>query len=107
MATRAEVLAPDVRDATPPLNAVNLQTVAQAYGEYTRKSWQTSRFLVERLMTARSFDEATEIQGEFAKQAYANFLAQSQKICELYGDLAKQFFKPLDKFTTPWTRPGR
>jgi hypothetical protein len=113
VALSGEVLPPDVGDTTPPLdaapplNAVSLQTVAQAYGDYTRKSWQTSRLLVERLITARSFDEAIEIQGEFAKQAYANFLAQSQKVYELHGELAVQFFKPLDKFATGWTRIGR
>ena len=102
-----EVLLPDVRNATPPSNAVGLQTVAQAYGDYTRVSWQAGRFLVERLIAARSFDEAIGIQGEFAKQAYANFLAQSQKICELYGELAQQFFRPYEKFATDRTRIGR
>jgi hypothetical protein len=106
-ALSGEVLPPDVRDATSPSNAVGLQSVAQAYGDYTRKSWQASRFLVERLITARTFDEAIEIQGEFAKQAYTNFLAQSERICELYGELAKQFFRPFDKFATGWTRIGR
>ncbi len=102
-----EVLPPDVRDTTRPSNAVDLQTVAQAYSDYTRTSWLASGFLVERLVTARSFDEAIEIQGEFARQAFANFAAQSQKICELYGKLAQQFFSPFDKFAPEWTRIGR
>jgi len=106
-ALSGEVLPPDAADTMPPLNEVSLQTVAQAYGDYSRKSWQAGRFLVERLAAARSFDEAIEIQGEFAKQAYVNFVAQSQKICELYGELAKQFFRPFDKFATGWTRIGR
>ena len=106
-ALSGEMLPPDIRDTTSPSNPLGLQSVAQAYGDYTRKSWQASRFLVERLVTARTFDEAIEIQGEFAKQAYANFLAQSERICELYGELAKQFFRPFDKFATGWTRIGR
>lgn len=105
VALSGEVLPPDVSgDTAPPSNAVGLTTVVQAYGDYTRKSWQASRFLVERLMTARSFDEAIEIEGEFAKQAYANFFAQSQKICGLYGEMAKQLFQPFDKFAIQWTR---
>jgi hypothetical protein len=107
VALSGEVLLPDVPYATPPSNAVGLQSIALAYDDYTRKSWQASRFLVERLMTSRSFDEAIEIQGEFAKQAYANFVTQSQKICELYGELAKQVFRPFDTFATGWTRIGR
>lgn len=106
VALSGEVLPPGVRDSARPSNAVGLQTIAQAYGDYTRTSWLASRFLVERLVTARSFDEAIEIQGEFARQAYANFAAQSQKVCELYGELARQFFS-LDKFAPEWTRIGR
>jgi len=107
VALSGEVLPPDAAGITPPLNAVSLQTVAQAYGDYTRKSWQAGRFLVERLITVRTFDEAIEIQGEFAKQAYVNFVAQSERIFELYGELAKQFFRPFDKFATGRTHIGR
>ena len=107
VALSGEVLPPDAGDTTPSLNAVSFQTVAQAYGDYTRKSWQAGRFLVERLITVRTFDEAIEIQSEFAKQAYVNFVAQSERICELYGELAKQFFRPFEKFATERTRIGR
>jgi hypothetical protein len=106
VALSGEVLPPEAGNTTP-LNAVNFQTVAHAYGDYTRKSWQAGRFLVERLITVRTFDEAIEIQSEFAKQAYVNFVAQSERICELYGELAKQFFRPFEKFATERTRIGR
>jgi hypothetical protein len=43
----------------------------------------------------RSFDKAIEIQTEFAKTAYETFVTESQKIGALYGDLAKQSYKPL------------
>jgi hypothetical protein len=99
------VLPPEVRQYAP--QTAGAQAIALAYGDYTRKSWAASRFLVERLITVRSIDEAIEIQGEFAKQAYANFLTHSQKICELYGEWAQQWFAPIEKFTTPWTRIGR
>jgi hypothetical protein len=104
-ALSGEVLPPEVRQYAP--QTAGAQAIALAYGDYTRKSLAASRFLVERLMTVRSIDEAIEIQGEFAKQAYANFLTHSQKICELYGEWAQQLFAPIEKFTTPWTRIGR
>jgi hypothetical protein len=43
----------------------------------------------------RSFDKAIELQAEFAKQAYETFVAESQRICELYSELARQIFKPF------------
>lgn len=85
---------------------VNIQTIANAYGDYTRKSLQESRFLVEKLMGARSFDKAIEIQTEFARQAYANFVAESQKICGLYGELARQTFRPWEGFAAKVDRAG-
>jgi Phasin protein len=97
-----EVLPPEVLQ---PVSQVDgFQAIAQAYGEYTKKSWLNGRFLMERLIAARTFDEAIEIQGEFAKQAYTNFLTQSERICGLYGAWTQQFFRPLEKLATGWPR---
>jgi hypothetical protein len=76
--------------------AVNIQTVANAYEDYTRK-----------LMGARSFDKAVEVQTEFARQAHANFVAESQKIFELYSEFARQMFRPWEGIVTKVTRVGR
>ncbi len=85
--------APSIATATLAANhEISLQTIANAYGDYTKKSFQETRSFVEKLMGARSFDKAMEVQTEFARQAYANFVAESQKIGELYGELAKQIF---------------
>ena len=92
-ALSGEVLPPEVR--APASGVTGFQAIAQAYGEYTRNSWLNGRQLTERLIAVRSFDEAIEIQGEFAKQACANFLNQSQKMCVLYGEWAQQFLRPL------------
>ncbi len=62
---------------------------------------------VEKLMGVRSFDKAIEVQSEFARQAYANSVAESQKICELYGELAKQIFRPWEGFAAKVTQAGR
>jgi hypothetical protein len=77
---------------------VSIQTIANAYGDYTKKSLQDTRSFVEKLMGVRSLDKAIEIQTEFARQTYETFVAESQKICELYSELAKQIFKPMEGF---------
>jgi hypothetical protein len=77
---------------------ITIQTIANVYCDYTRKSFEESRFFVERLMGVRSFDRAIEVQTEFARQAHANFVAESQKILELYSQLARQIFKPWEGF---------
>jgi phasin family protein len=94
--------------AVPADNSpVSIQTIANAYGDYTRKSLEESNSLVERLMAVRSLDKAIEVQAEFAKLAFANFVAESQKICELYSELARQMFRPWEGFVAKVTRGGR
>ena len=89
--------------AAPPAEAtasageqspVNLQTIANAYRDYTRKSVEENRRFVGRLMDVRSIDKAVEVQTDFAMRAYANFVAESQRICGLYGQLVTQAFRP-------------
>jgi len=86
---------------------ISIQTIANAYSDYTKKSFEETRSFVEKLTSARSLDKAIEIQTEFAKQAYETFVAETQKICQLYSELAKQIFKPLEGFVAKVTQAGR
>ena len=91
-----EAIAVEAAPATTPSaeNApVNMQTIANAYRDYARKSLQANRAYAEKLMGVRSLDKAVEVQTDFATQAYANFITGSQRICGLYSDLAKQALK--------------
>jgi phasin family protein len=76
---------------------VNFQSLANAYGDYTRKSLEQTRSFVEKLSGVRTIDKVMEAQAEFAKQSYENFVSGSQRICELQSELAKQAFKPLQR----------
>ncbi|MGZ5876416.1 MAG: phasin family protein [Bradyrhizobium sp.] len=86
---------------------ISIQTIANAYGDYTKKSLQETRSFLEKLMGARSLDKALEVQTEFAKQTYETFVAESQKICGLYGELAKQAYKPWESLVAKATQAGR
>ena len=77
-----------------------LSAIASAYGDYTKKSYEDTKSLVEKLSGVKSLDKAFEAQSEYAKTAYETFVADSQKIAGLYGDLAKQVFKPLESVVT-------
>lgn len=108
MAVIGEVQPPNLPAVVPAnTNPVNIETIANEYRDYTRKSFQEGRFFVEKLMQVQSFDKAIEIQSEFARQAYGDFVAESQKICELYSELARQTFKRWEGFATRLNQPGR
>jgi phasin family protein len=73
-----------------------IQAIASAYGDYTKKSFEDTKSMVEKLSGVKSLDKAMEVQTDYAKSAYETFVAESQKIAGLYTDLAKQTFKPFE-----------
>ena len=86
---------------------VNFQTLANAYGDYTRKSLEETRCFVEKLGGVRSLDKVMEVQTDFAKQAYETFVAESRRIRTLHRELARQAFKPLEELVAKASQPGR
>ena len=79
---------------------VSLQTIANAYRDYTRKSFEEFGSFVEQLSGVRSLDKAMTVQTEFVKRAYETSVAESQKICELHNRLAKQTLDPFKGLTS-------
>jgi hypothetical protein len=77
-------------DASADLVSADPQAIADAYGDYTRKSLERAWTFFGKLATARSPVEAFALQMEFAKEACETFLAEAQKISDLHGELAKQ-----------------
>jgi hypothetical protein len=83
------------------------QAIATAYGDYAKKSFEDIKTFVEKLSGVRSLDKAIEVQTEFAKTAYETLVTESQKIGTLYGDLAKQSYKPFGGFVATMTPTNR
>jgi len=76
--------------------AKSWQTIAAEATEYSKKSLENSSAFLEKLLGAKSFDSAIQIQSEYAKASYAGFIAQATKFGELYSNLAKEAFKPIE-----------
>ena len=104
LAEAASIQPAAVESAAEPA-PVSLQTIANAYRDYTRKSIEEFGSFVEQLSGVRSLDKAMTVQTEFVKRAYETSVAESQKICELHNRLAKQTLDPFKGLTgkTPAT----
>lgn len=76
--------------------AKSLQTIAAEATEYSKKSLESNSAFLEKLLGAKSIDSAIQIQSEYAKTSYAGFIAQATKFGELYSNLAKEAFKPIE-----------
>ena len=73
-----------------------LQAIATAYGDYTKKSFEDTKSFVEKLSGVSTLDKAIEVQSDYFKTAYEGFVAEATKIGELYADLAKETYKPIE-----------
>ena len=52
---------------------------------------------VEQLVTAKSFEQAWEIQSQYAKRAFDAYVSQASKIGEMYVDLARHAYQPVEQ----------
>jgi phasin family protein len=86
---------------------VGFQTIANAYGDYIRKSLDETRSFLEKLSVVRSPDKAIEVQTDFAKQACETFVSDSHRIWKLYSELARQIFRPFERLATRIGQPAR
>jgi hypothetical protein len=76
--------------------AKTLQTIATETADYSKKALENNSVFMEKLLGAKSYDTAIQIQSEYWKTSYASFVAQATKMGELYSSLAKEAFKPVE-----------
>ena len=72
------------------------QAIATEIADYSKKSFEEGSAALEKLLGAKSLEKAIEIQSDYAKTAYESFVAEATKMGELYTDLAKESYKPLE-----------
>ena len=74
----------------------NAQAIASEVADYSKKAFEDSAAAWEKLIGAKSLEKALEVQNQYLKSSYEDFIAQSTKLGELYVDLAKEAYKPLE-----------
>jgi len=73
------------------------QAIAAEMSDYTKRSFEEGTATVEKLLSAKSVEQAVEIQTGYAKRAYDNYMHQVSKLGGLYAELAKEAYKPVEK----------
>jgi hypothetical protein len=76
--------------------AKTLQTIATETADYSKKALEHNSAFMEKMLGAKSYDTAIQIQSEYWKTSYASFVAQATKMGELYSSLAREAFKPVE-----------
>ncbi len=73
------------------------QAIAAESTDYVKRSFEDGTQTMEKLMSARSLEQAFEIQSTYAKRAYEEYMHQMQKIAGMYTEFAKEAYRPLER----------
>jgi phasin family protein len=72
------------------------QAIVVEMVDYSKKSIEGSAAAWEKLLGAKSLEKAMEVQSDYLKTAYEDFVAETTKLGELYVDFAKEAYKPFE-----------
>ena len=73
------------------------QAIAAEMTDYTKRSFEDGSQTLEKLMSAKTVEQAFEIQSSYAKRAYEDYMHQMSKVGGMYAELAKEAYRPLEK----------
>lgn len=74
-----------------------LQAIATRWTAFSKDAFEDATRTFEKLVGVKSFEQALEIQSAYAKRAYENWVAEATKIGEMYADVAREAYKPVEK----------
>ena len=75
----------------------NWQAIAAEMSDYSKRTFEDGTATFEKLLGAKSLEQAFEIQTSFAKRAYDDYMHQMTKIGGMYTNLAKDAYKPVER----------
>ena len=73
------------------------QAIAAEVTDYSKRSFEDGTQTMEKLMGAKSLEQAVEIQTTYAKRAYDEYMHQMQKIGGMYAEFAKEAYRPMER----------
>ena len=72
------------------------QAIATEITDYSKKAFEDGTRAFEQLIGAKTIEQAIEIQSQYAKKAYDNYITEVSKLGEMYVGLAKDAYKPVE-----------
>jgi hypothetical protein len=77
------------------------QAIAAEMTDYSKRLFEEGSATFERLLSAKSIEQAVEIQSSYAKRAYEDYMSQASKLSTMYVDLARDAYKPIERVIAP------
>jgi phasin family protein len=73
------------------------QAIASRWTDFSKRSFEDSTRAWEQMIGAKSIEQAFEIQTNYVKKAYDNWMAEMSKIGEMYSSAARDAYKPVEQ----------
>jgi hypothetical protein len=80
------------------------QAIAATIADYSKKSFEDGTRAWEQLIGVKSVEHAWEIQSQYAKKAFDAYVAHASKLSEMYADLARNAYRPVEQATAKVAR---
>lgn len=80
------------------------QSIAAEMADYSKKNFEASTAAFEKVVGAKSLDKAFEVQADFARAAYEDYVGEMTKLGELYAGVAKEVYKPIETVVNKTTK---
>jgi hypothetical protein len=98
-------------EAFQKLNKDGFETALRSYGEMTKgfqgiaaritdnakKAFEDTTRTFEQLVSAKSVEQAIEIQTQYAKRAFDSYVTEASKLGELYVTVIQNASKPVEQ----------
>ncbi|UHD44368.1 phasin family protein [Aureimonas altamirensis] len=81
------------------------QMLASETGDYTKRSYEQSTELMEKMTQVRTLDKVFELQADYAKAAYEGWVSQATKMSEICSDMARESYKPFEGVMNSFPKP--
>lgn len=83
----------------------NMQALAVGAADYSKRSIEQGTVALEKMLGADSIETAMEVQSDYIKTAYESFIAESNRVSELYADVAKEVYRPFETYVGSMPTP--
>jgi phasin family protein len=74
-----------------------LQAIAAEVADYSKKALEDGTRAFQLMVSAKSAEQVFEIQSQYAKKAYDAYIAEASKLGEMWVDLARDAYKPVER----------
>ena len=73
------------------------QAIATRMTDYSKRAFEDASNTFEQLAGAKSLEHVFEIQSQYAKKAYDDWMTEASKIGEMYAAAARDAYRPVEQ----------